>query len=104
MLMTKEQAFKTWCPMVRLAACQPDGNVVSGQTVMNRLQNGKNTACPDSAMCIADRCAMWRWEPKYDAAPPAPRHVRGVLTPPAPAHGKRIESTHGYCGLAGRPA
>lgn len=76
MLLTKDQAASTWCPMVRLASCHPNGDVQNGQTVMNRLQNGRNAAIPDCAMCIADKCAMWRW---------------AGLT------------ATGYCGLAGKP-
>lgn len=34
---------------------------------------------PASCRCIADKCAMWRWDRLYEGKP-----------------------THGYCGLAGR--
>ncbi|HEX8883148.1 MAG TPA: hypothetical protein VF797_01510 [Noviherbaspirillum sp.] len=79
--MTKEEATAKWCPMARLTACSASGHVGLSQTVFNRLQNGVNTAVPDSARCLADQCAMWRWE--EGRAPGSPRL--------------------GFCGLAGVP-
>lgn len=100
---TPEQATKLWCPMVRLAACKPNGDVSEGQTVMNRLQNGVNIAIPDAGRCIAEKCAMWRWVPKFEEPKPLPKPSvgRGVtfLKPLPP---KPVMPTHGYCGLAGR--
>jgi len=80
---TQKQASELWCPMVRLAACN-GGSVAMGQTVMNRLQDGRKTTVPDAARCIADKCAMWRW------------------LQPALGHREK-PATHGYCGLASRP-
>jgi len=55
---TPEEASVLWCPMVRLAVCEPNGGVTNGQTVFNRLQNGQNTAIPDAARCISYKSAM----------------------------------------------
>lgn len=78
---TPEQAKELWCPMVRLAGCRPSGEVDPGQTVVNRLQIDINSGAsiPDSANCIAEKCAMWRWAPQED------------------------DEIRGYCGIAGRP-
>lgn len=81
MMLTREQAAATWCPMTRLAAIGAGGVVAHGQSVFNRLQNARDTSIPDSSICIADRCAMWRWLGPVGAA----------------------SSRLGYCGLAGAP-
>jgi len=81
---TPEQAKELWCPMVRLAACN-GGSVAMGQTVMNLLQDGRETTVPDAARCIADKCAMWRWLPT----------TKGFVAHPT-------FPKHGYCGIAGR--
>lgn len=91
---TPEQARELWCPMVRLAAS--DGSSVPmGQTVMNRLQDGRKTTVPDSSRCIADKCAMWRWA-TADMPPPGAEPGKLVVGVPA-----RLGV--GYCGIAGRP-
>jgi hypothetical protein len=85
MMLTREQAAATWCPMVRVARREQsvryetgDGDaVVVGGCNSDAL--GLNRV-PASCRCIADGCAMWRWERPADGVP-----------------------ARGYCGLAGVP-
>ena len=94
MMLTRKEADGTWCPMVRLAACTPDGGVEQGQSVFNRLQKGNETAIPDSGRCIADKCAMWRWESDPIKLP---------IVVGREANDAQIAAHRGYCGLAGVP-
>ena len=94
---TPEEATKLWCPMVRLAACKPNGDVSEGQTVMNRLQNGVNIAIPDAGRCIAEKCAMWRWHPDTRV-----NTFTGQLVMPGAGGDNDPIPAKGYCGLAGR--
>lgn len=70
MLITKEQAAATWCPMVRIARHE-----VINQDTGNYIVGGCNTDAlgrlrvPASCCCVADKCAMWRW------AGPAPQPI-----------------------------
>lgn len=99
MMLTREQAAATWCPMVRIARHEvvthrePVGS--SGMELVRQQDHvvaGCNTDAlgstrvPASCRCITDQCAMWRWG--YCAPDP--------LDPAPPPVG--------YCGLAGRPA
>ena len=65
--MTEEEAKTKWCPMVRIG----DMNAPTG---LNRGNNSNNN-------CIASDCAMWVWDPKYNA-------MKEQLVP-----------TSGHCGL-----
>lgn len=96
---TPEEARSLWCPMVRLAAVTEGGSgVMAGQTVMNRLQKkGERTTTPDAAVCIADRCAMWRWERTTRSVRQTTVGASGV---DVPTYEQRTVRTHGYCGLA----
>jgi hypothetical protein len=116
-MMTIEQAAEVWCPMVRIArretftvrtALASDMESVHDEHFIvagcNRDALGSGNRGPDGAhnalnscRCIADKCAMWRWEPRT-----GPSKLSGhPIAPPLP--GPRMEPTHGYCGLAGRP-
>lgn len=128
-MMTREQAEKTWCPMVRRARVeQPQGAtreiVVAGRST-DALGGDR---VPASCRCIADRCAMWRWaeEPatrrcvltdtngQHTVEPERPLSVPSDWEFCAydPAEGEPscwVEPEHiarqrrcGYCGLAGR--
>jgi hypothetical protein len=117
---TPEQAASLWCPMSRVAQA---GNV-DIPVAYNRSLNKQHkpmrsvraeaedfklgeapeeatvlvlTATPGVSMaanCLADKCAMWRWneaialETEYRTAPVAPPWVKADT---------------GFCGLAGRP-
>lgn len=115
MLTTPAQARELWCPMVRIARDEsittstPAGaglEVVKEQRFIvggcNSDALGK-TRVPASCRCIADQCAMWRWvpsatthkEPRVVDRPFGGREVVHVDVPDA--------TTHGFCGLAGRP-
>lgn len=45
-----------------------------------------------SRNCIAERCAMWRWEHTTASVP--------VIVNRARTFEQRVVRTHGYCGLA----
>lgn len=47
---------------------------------------------PASCRCIADQCAMWRWEHTTASVP--------VIVNRARTFEQRVVRTHGYCGLA----
>lgn len=88
MMLTREQAAATWCPMVRMVKATERSTVEHGQPAFNRAElPGNATGVPSSCMCIADQCAMWRWIPGCQ------KNSAGARHPP----------TRGYCGLAGVP-
>lgn len=108
MMLTREQAASTWCPMVRIArhevteTRQPVGagglelvkeqhDIVAG---CNTDALGR-TRVPASCRCIADKCAMWRWAPGVLLKPDTSDLVMPGLGGDIPAKG--------YCGLAGAP-
>lgn len=88
---TPEQAKELWCPMAKYAV--------------------KSIRIPDESMCIAEKCAMWRWMPSTTTHPE--RIVRDTFADGTSRDPDRrfVEKTihvldmptHGYCGLAGRP-
>jgi len=88
---TPEQARLLWCPMVRAS----NGNDYSAN-----CGNIEPDRTPGYARCIADKCAMWRWE--YMTAS-VPVEVQGAGHDMARTFETRVVRTHGYCGLAGRP-
>lgn len=95
---TTEQASKLWCPMVRH----------EGGATFNRGIEDKNPTNADtektperikgkySCACIADKCAMWRWEPTTASVPV----VRDDGPRKHTTYEQRTVRTHGYCGLA----
>jgi hypothetical protein len=114
MMLTREQAAATWCPMVRIArheVIEERRSAGSGMEIVsqeNHVVGGCNSASgigcgprnPASSRCIADKCAMWRWgetdvrsERKIEEVGALRREVTESITVP----------TRGYCGLAGRP-
>lgn len=97
---TPEEARSLWCPMVR-----HEGDVAAfnrGTEDCNPT-NANTEKTPDafkdkySCTCIADKCAMWRWERTT-------RSVRqttvGAFGVDVPTYEQRTVRTHGYCGLA----
>ena len=50
---------------------------------------------PAAAFCFGSRCMAWRWT-NENVAVENPLHAH-------PRWEVRISTTHGYCGLAGRP-
>lgn len=99
MMLTREQAAATWCPMVRLTACTSAGEIQNGQTVFNRVELGGDPApkWPTASGCIADKCAMWRWAGVTDIE--RMDMDEGRLT----AVELLQRPARGYCGLAGAP-
>lgn len=59
------------------------------------------TQISGAAMCVADRCAMWRWEHTTASVPVT---VEGAGAEQARTFEQRVVKTHGFCGLAGHPA
>lgn len=80
---TPEQAKELWCPMVR-ASNGDDNSANCGDAEAFRN--------PGFARCIADQCAMWRWEHTTASVP--------VVVNRARTFEQRVVRTHGYCGLA----
>lgn len=100
---TPEEAGALWCPMARIARrenTEPDN---SGSEV---VVAGCNTDAlggiriPASCRCVADKCAMWRWEHTTVSAPV----VREAGACKYTTYEQRTVRTHGYCGLAGNPS
>lgn len=87
---TVEEAKALWCPMARVGV-RPDAG---GPSAIN-----DPSVLTFHGVCIGDSCAMWRWEPRTGPAP----EIRPGKFPAPPQRGERLEPTHGYCGLAGRP-
>lgn len=52
---------------------------------------------PASCLCIADQCAMWRWEPTTASVPTTTEGASGLQ---ARTFEQKTVRTHGYCGLA----
>lgn len=86
---TPEQARELWCPMVRIARNERSGLGLQMVAGCNTDALG-GVRVPASCRCIADKCAMWRWEPGQG----------DLVTPGASGY----IPAHGYCGLAGAPA
>lgn len=113
---TEQSKTSLWCPMVRL-------NGENWSDARGARGHAFNT-------CIADRCAMWRWEgqqnprratirhtanPGATAEPERPAHVAASWTfQPYDEHdgesacwiepeAETIARRRGFCGLAGRP-
>lgn len=96
---TPEQAAALWCPMVRTVRWECDKSGSNGKSFgdANAIggcnSGGMAARNPSSSRCIADNCAMWRWETYY--APPTGAEpgklVEGVLH----------RAGTGHCGLAG---
>lgn len=82
---TPAEAMKLWCPMVRVAVSQKAGGPCSVNDPTALVQ----------ATCIADLCAMWRWEHTTKSVP--------TMTEGARTFEQKVVKTHGYCGLAGAP-
>lgn len=97
---TPEQAKSLWCPMSRVTSTDRNGKVVVGQSVFNRLDLDGAATWPNSANCIGDMCAMWRWEHTTASVPTV---VQGAGGQVARTYETKTVKTHGYCGLAGTP-
>lgn len=113
MMLTREQAASTWCPMVRIARHEETVDLNDKHSApVTHIVGGCNTDAlggtrvPASCRCIADKCAMWRWGPSDGT------HLERRVAESISA-GMRLFSdqavhvpntpTRGYCGLAGAP-
>jgi hypothetical protein len=103
---TVEEASKSWCPMSRVFVPLTDirGNMRAA------ISANRPSEDPDAgykaATCLSSGCMMWRWamvrNPNWE-----PQTIGMALTVrrhPEDIPREYIDSTtHGYCGLAGRP-
>lgn len=83
---TPDQARALWCPMVRVGVLPQSGgpSAINDPTTVNYHGN-----------CIAEKCAMWRWETMEVLPPNAePNKLVACI---------KARAGTGYCGLAGRP-
>lgn len=80
-MLTEEEAKTKWCPHAVASHTDPFGGF------------RRDDAADDykTHPCIASKCMSWRWEARFGTDPDNPENC-AVLP-----------STHGYCGLAGRP-
>lgn len=64
-----------------------------------------NCHYPDATHCVGSRCMAWRWdmERNPDFAPIHPMVATDPKHPADVPNPYRYSTTHGYCGLAGRP-
>lgn len=101
---TPEQAKDLWCPMVRGVRWEADSyrpGIDDPTTAVGGCNSGGAAArSPLGCRCIADRCAMWRWEPMTESVPTV---TLGAGNQQARTFGMQTVRTHGYCGIAGRP-
>jgi hypothetical protein len=120
---TPKQARTLWCPMarvaqvgaaettttynrvfikthvpIRLADASPEAfelgqqpEPISASMLKTDLQ------ISGASRCIADQCAMWRWEHTTASVPTT---TLGAGGEPARTFETRTVRTHGYCGLA----
>ena len=79
---TPAEARALWCPMVRVGVTRDAG----GPAGIN------DPEVEFSRNCIAERCAMWRWEHTTASVP--------VVVNRARTFEQRVVRTHGYCGPA----
>lgn len=91
---------KTHVPVKLAAATPEDFELGEDPKTLNATILKTEMQLSGAASCIADRCAMWRWEHTTASVP--------VVTPGAGAEDartfeQRVVRTHGYCGLAGAP-
>lgn len=63
-------------------------------------KKAKNFNChyPDATHCVGSRCMAWRW-----ALVDVVRATDDKFAPVAEWIEREPSTTHGYCGLAGRP-
>jgi hypothetical protein len=78
---TADQARQLWCPMVRIGVTPSAG----GPCAINDPTINKDF----SGRCVADKCAMWRWQdPAHESRKPTawwPEDDDAVVEPPRPA-------------------
>jgi hypothetical protein len=126
---TPEQAKELWCPMARVGQVGEVDVPVAYNRTMSRFLKPVKVAIVQSpsnfemgempkpetgtimameidvnistgSECVAEKCAMWRWVPKYESASMPTHTSASAHTVIAP---KQTTPTYGYCGLAGTP-
>lgn len=103
MLLTIKQAEQVWCPMVRHEGDAGSFNRSSTNCNPVNHEAGQIATQRYGCHCIADRCAMWRWEPTGTTHRearivndfPGQKRITHIDVPDTP--------TQGFCGLAGKP-
>ena len=89
MIVEEKKAGECWCPHVRHPG-EEGGTFNRGFEAGNEINKGR-TSGNWSCACIGSRCMAWRWIDEHTAIDYS-LPCENVLS-----------TTHGYCGLAGRP-
>lgn len=85
---TEVEANQTWCPFASAPVIMRTGNG-SGQSIIgssstavsaNRVENAGRIGIPPACICLASKCAAWRWSGEFKGDRPT-----------------------GYCGAGGPP-
>lgn len=92
-LMAEADALKKWCPHARSA----NADDVAPTSVNRAYRNG----APDcDCMCLASACMAWRWtrDDLIETVGVGTSALAVIREGAGP-----YSTTHGYCGLAGKP-
>lgn len=96
MIVEEKKASDHWCPHVRHPG-EEGGTFNRGFEAGNEINTGR-TSGNWSCACIGSRCMAWRWRmEKVICTYDDPNAVARDYYTHEPS------TTHGYCGLAGRP-
>ena len=93
MIIEEKKACEHWCPHVRHPG-EEGGTFNRGSEEGDEINTGRafgNWSCA----CIGARCMAWRWAGTTHQI--EDREYGPVIVAGGPS------TTHGYCGLAGRP-
>jgi len=96
MIVEEKKAGECWCPHVRHPG-EEGGTFNRGFEAGNEINTGR-TSGNWSCACIGSRCMAWRW-----ALVDVVRTADDKFAPAAEWIEREPSTTHGYCGLAGRP-
>lgn len=98
MLVTEEEAKKRWCPFAKYAAAGPHPSWPEMPTIIapqSRAWGLAQDSCAFPQNCIASECMAWRKQESAAFALKANAEFERT--------GAILESTEGFCGLAGKP-
>ena len=83
--MTEDEAKTKWCPFARVVS-----DTAAADSPANRYPGDEDANAGTTNACIGSACMAWRRNTRTYA------RIGG-------GYGQTV-STHGYCGLAGKPA
>lgn len=103
MIVTEKQAAKKWCHFTRVI---PDD--LEARVSWNRVSHDDGTVIPEASMCIGSRCMSWRWHVEHvlvnlTTGKAVPAEDGEFFDARQWCRQYRPSTTHGYCGLAGKP-